>query len=209
MLGKTEIVGINYWKRILEEKEEVIGNLHGLVLLIHNSAEFIQIIDFLNQIKPSKHLVVLYFSLNNSWSYIKRTLNQKPLKNKELYVIDCVSSPIDGDLHDIRHCMFRKAPKDLKSLKELILEDIQQANPNIFVIDSLSQFINFTSPSPEELKDVYFFLKGINDHVSGLSDDAIILLYDDKFGSIRSMPVMNVDMILKYEIIRDEVQWTD
>lgn len=203
---KSEIVGINYWKRIREEKEGLIGDLHGLVFLIHNSAEFSQIIDFLNQVKPNKKITVLYFSLINSYSNINSTLRKKPIPNKELHVIDCVSMFL-GDLEDTSHCIYLKPPRNLKELKQIVLDNIQRVNPNIFMIDSLSQFINFTLPSPEELRDFYFFLKDIRESVSGLTDDAVILLYDDTFGSLRSLPVMNVDLILKYELIRDEVRW--
>jgi hypothetical protein len=203
---KTEIVGINYWKRIREEKDGVIGNLHGLVFLIHNSAEFPQIINFLNQVKPNKKLVVLYFSLINSYSNISSILKKKPTPNKEFHVIDCVSMFL-GDLEDTTHCIYLKPPQNLKELKQIILDNIQRVNPNIFMVDSLSQFINFTLPSPEELRDFYFFLKDIRESVSGLTDDAVILLYDDTFGSLRSLPVMNVDLILKFELIRDEVRW--
>lgn len=203
---KTEIVGINYWKRIREEKEGVIGNLHGLVFLIHNSAEFSQIIEFLNQVKPKKRLTVLYFSLINSYSNIKSILKKKPTPNKEIHVIDCVSIFVE-DLEDTSHCIYLKPPENFDMLKQIILENIQRVNPNIFMVDSLSQFINFTLPSPEELRDFYFFLRDIRDKVSGLSDDAFILLYDDTFGSLRSLPVMNVDLILKYELIRDEIRW--
>ena len=203
---KSEIVGINYWKRIREEKDGVIGNLHGLVFLIHNAAEFPQIIDFLNNVKPNKKLVVLYFSMINSYSNITSILMKKPIPNKELHVIDCVSIFL-SDLEDTSHCIYLKPPKDLNELKQIVLENIQRVGPNIFLIDSLSQFINFTLPSPEELRDFYFFLKDIRESVSGLKEDAVVLLYDDTFGSLRSLPVMNVDLILKYEVIRDEVRW--
>ncbi len=205
---KTEIVGTNYWKRIREEKDELFGNLHGLVLLIHNSAEFDQIIDFLNQIKPTKKLDVLYFSLINSYSNINAILKKKPMPNKEFHVIDCVSLFL-GNIENTSHCVYLKPPSNLESLRQIILDNIQRVNPNIFIIDSLSQFINFTLPSNEELREFYFFLKGIRDQVSGLSDDSIILLYDDTFGPIRSMPVMNVDMILKCELVREKILWKD
>jgi len=205
---KTEIVGVNYWKMIREEKESIFQSLHGVVFLIHNSAEFSQIIDVLNRVKPTKDLVLLYFSLINSWLNIQRTIEKKPLLNKDLHVIDCVSLFL-GDMEDESHCVFLKPPHDLESLKQIVLENIQRVNPNLFVIDSLSQFINFSMPSPEELRDFYFFLKGIRENISGLTDDAIILLYDDTFGSLRSLPVMNVDLILKYEVVREEVIWKD
>jgi hypothetical protein len=133
-------------------------------------------------------------------------MKNKPLPNKEFHVIDCVSTFL-GNIEDSSHCIYIKPPDNLESLKELILNNIQRVNPNIFMVDSLSQFINFTMPSPEELHDFYFFLKDIRKNVSGLSDDAVILLYDDTFGSLRSLPVMNVDLILKYEIVREQIRW--
>jgi hypothetical protein len=36
-----------------------------------------------------------------------------------------------------------------------------------------------------------------------LLDDAIILLYDHKMGSMKSIPVVNIGLILKYEVIQE------
>lgn len=208
MQKTEEIVGVNYWKRLQKDKNEIIANLHGVVILIHNSAEFPQIIDFMNQIKPGIPQRLLYISLVNSWLNIKKNIDEHPIESKKLFVVDCVSLFL-GDVEDTEQCYFRKPPHDLKTLKQMILENVQRVHPNVLVVDSLSQFINFSMPTDEELKDFYFFLRDIQDTISGLSDDVVILLYDDMFGSLRSLPVMNVDLILKYEVIREHVHWTD
>lgn len=208
MQKNEQILGVNYWKRLQKEKSEIIGNLHGVIILIHNSAEFSQIIDFLNQVKPGVQQRLLYISLVNSWLNIKKNLDHHPIDKKDLFVVDCVSLFL-GEVEDTEQCSFRKPPHDLKSLKQLLLENVQRVNPNVLVVDSLSQFINFSMPTEEELKEFYFFLRDIQEKISGLSDDAVILLYDDMFGSLRSLPIMNVDLILKYEVIREHVLWKD
>ena len=47
---KTSI-SVNYWKEIGEEITDLLKNLSGIVLVMHNSVEFTGIVDFLNMIK--------------------------------------------------------------------------------------------------------------------------------------------------------------
>ena len=199
---EQKIIQVNYWKKMLKETNDVIDKLHGVVLLIHNSVEFADIIDFLNKIRPKKNLVVLYISLINSYSYIKEVLRENPLKSKQMFVIDCVSGFL-VELKDTSDCIYKKSPLNLEELKKLLLRNIAIQNPDIVVIDSMSQFINFSTPTEEELSKFYLFLKSLKEDIFGLSDDAIILLYDDKIGHLQSLPTISVDLILKLEVIRD------
>lgn len=203
---ESKVIQVNYWKKMLKEKDEVIGNLHGSVLVIHNSVKFSDIVDLLNKIKPDKQLMLLYISFINSHSNIKQTLKQHPLNNKELFVIDCVSGFVI-ELHDTSECAYRKPPFNLEKLKELLMKNISIHNPNIVVIDSMSQYINFSMPTDEELNDFYKFLYSLKENIWGLKDDSIILLYDDKVGRLQRLPTMSIDLVLKYEVIREVPRW--
>src|SRR4030042_3191210 len=86
------IVQVNYWKEIRKEINKTFESLHGLVLLTHNSIEFSDIIDFLNNLRRNQETTVLYISLINSYNNIKQTLQTHPLPSKKLFVVDCVSS---------------------------------------------------------------------------------------------------------------------
>jgi hypothetical protein len=208
MEKKPIIVQVNYWKEMRKEIKETIGNIRGVVLLTHNSVEFSDIVDFLNNIRRGKHLTVLYISLINSYSHIKNTIVEKPLESKKLFVVDCVTSFVTKH-QDTTDCVYRKPPQNLGEMKELIMENIDWANPNIIVVDSLSQFINFSMPRDDEIHDLYKFLKSIKEDAMGITRDAIILIYDNKTGLMKKLPTLFTDLILKLEVIKEEYGWED
>jgi archaellum biogenesis ATPase FlaH len=111
--------------------------------------------------------------------------------------------------HDTTDCAYRKPPENLGEMKELIMENISLVNPNIIVVDSLSQFINFSMPKDDEIRNLYKFLKSIKEDAMGLTRDAIILIYDDKMGSMKKLPTLFTDLILKLEVIKEEYAWAD
>ena len=94
-------------------------------------------------------------------------------------------------------------------MKYLIIKNIQWSNPNIVVVDSISQFINFTVPTEAELHNLYSFLRSIKEDALGIIRDAIILLYNDKMGSLKKLPTMFTDVIIKLEVIKEKPEWKD
>ncbi len=207
-MSEEAIVQINYWKEIRKELYDTINELHGRVLLTHNSMGFSDVINFLNQVKKEEHLTVLYISLINSYNYIIDELEKKPLDNKKLFVVDCVSGFVQ-DYKDTPNCFYRNTPSNLEEMKNLIKENLTYTNPNIIVIDSLSQFINFTNPKDNELSELYKFLQSIREDTLGITCYAIILLYDDKMGSMKKLPILFTDLVLKLEVIKERTLWQD
>jgi hypothetical protein len=191
---------------MMEETGEVIGKLHGIVLLIHNSVEFSDVVSFLNKVRRDDKLIVLYISFVNSYRHIKQTLQEYPLKSKKLFVVDCVSGFVN-EFKDSPECLYRKLPTSLEHLKVLLMKNINFFNPNIVIIDSMSQFINFSIPTEYELNDFYKFLQFFKGNIWGLKEDSLILMYDDKFGELQSLPTVSIDLILKYEVIRGKPRW--
>ena len=206
---ERKVVQINYWKRMFKEINEVIGKLHGIVLLLHNSVELSDIINFLNETGVNKQLRVIYITFINSYDRIKETLKEHPLESKKLYVIDCVTPLLADFREDTPGCEYKKPPDNLEQLKNMLMEKIEEKNPNIVVIDSMSQFINFSTPIEEELEDFYKFLNSIKQNVRQLSDDSIILRYDDKLGPLQKLPTISIDLVLKLEVVRDKPRWKD
>jgi archaellum biogenesis ATPase FlaH len=202
------IVQVNYWKEIRKEINKTFESLHGLVLLTHNSIEFSDIIDFLNDLRRNQETTVLYISLISSYNHIKQTLQIHPLPSKKLFVVDCVSGFL-LELQDSVQCVYRKPPSNLDEMKNLIMKNIQWSNPNIIVVDSISQFINFTTPTDEELRNLIIFLKSIKEGALGITRDVIILLYDDKIGLMKKLPTMFTDVIMKLEVIKEKPEWKD
>jgi hypothetical protein len=201
---KTGKAGIYIWKEIHKEIKDILHDLRGTVLLIHDSLEFTDFIDLLNKIRPGCLLDVLYISLIRSYGFMKQALDLKPLDEKRIFIMDCVSGfafPPEEGVDDV---LYHKPPRSLLEFKEIINCGVEKTNPDIIVFDSLSQFINFSHPSDEELKELYGFLKTIR---KLSAHNTFVLLYDNKMGLMRRLPRKDVDMILKLEIVKEEPEW--
>ncbi|DAC73073.1 MAG TPA: hypothetical protein DSN98_01905 [Thermoplasmata archaeon] len=207
-MEELNIVQINYWKEIRKEISITFESLHGLILLTHNSIEFSDLVDFLKNLRKNKEITILYISLINSYDHIKKTLQMFPLPSKKLFIVDCVSGFL-LDHHDTADCVYRSPPSNLEEMKHLILDNIRWSNPNVIIVDSISQFINFTMPTEEELHDFYTFLRSVKEDTLNITRDAIILLYDDKMGSMKTLPTLFTDTIMKLEVIKEKPEWKD
>ena len=205
---KEEVVQINYWMEIKREINQTINKLSGLTLLTHNSVEFSDLVDFLNLIRREDKLTIMYISLINSYKHIKRVLEEKTLESKKLFVVDCVSGFL-LEIQDEIDCVYRKPPRNLKEMKDLIHRNTKICSPNMIIIDSLSQYINFTLPKDDELHELYDFLKELKDNSIGVNTDTVILLYDDKLGSMKRLPILFTNHVLKLEVIKEKVRWKD
>ena len=115
-MAETEIVHVNFWKEMHKEIRKTIKNIHGLVLLTHNSVDFSDIVDFLNKIRREEKLTILYITLVNSYSNMKKILDVKPLDSKKLFVVDCVSNFITEHIDSV-DCVYTKPPDNLKPMK--------------------------------------------------------------------------------------------
>jgi len=206
-MEEFQVAQVNYWKEIRKELDKTFKSLHGVILLTHNSVEFTDLIEFLKNMRGNQQTTVLYISLINSYSHIKNTLQTHPLPLKKFFIVDCVSGFLI-EIQDSIYCVYRKPPNNLEEMKNLIMKNIQWSNPNIIVVDSISQFINFTVPTDEELHNLYEFLLSIKDTL-GITCDAIILVYDDRLGSMKKLPTMFTDAILKLEVIKEKPEWKD
>ena len=208
-MEEDQVVQINYWIEIRKEINKTFDSLHGLVLLTHNSIEFSDLIEFLKNIRKNQKTTILYISLINSYSHIKQTIQAHPLPSKKLFVVDCVSWFV-LEVQDTIGCVYRKPPTNLEEMKNLIIKNIQWSNPDIIVVDSISQFINFTTPTEEELYNLYAFLQSIKEHaLNNIARDTIILLYNDKLGPMKKLPTMFTDTIIKLEVIKEKPGWKD
>ena len=105
----------NYWQEIDKEIPRILGDLNGIVLLSHNSVEFLDILDFLNKIHSDHFVNILYISLTRSYKYMKAALFQKPLNQKKISFIDCVSGfafpsevNIDDCFYNIYNLVYNK-----------------------------------------------------------------------------------------------------
>ena len=206
---ETLLENINYWKEAHKEIHEILQDFKGIMLLTHNSIEFTDIVDFLNKVRPEKFLNILYISLIRSYDYMTVVLLRKPLENKRIFFIDCVSGYAFSSEEEIDDCIYHEPPHTLKEIKELITFGIKKANPEIIVIDPLSQFINFSQPTESEINDLYKFLQSLKEDTLGIMQNTFILLYDSKMGTMQHLPKISADLILKVEVVKEEARWKD
>jgi hypothetical protein len=205
-MNQADIVQGNYWKEIQNEIPHILKKLNGVVLVTHNSIEFIDIIDFLDKIKPENFSNVLYISLIRSYNYVKLAIDKKPLKLKRMFFIDCVSGFAFPPEDNIDDCLYHKPPKNLEELKDIINYGIEKCNPDIIILDSLSQFINFSKPTDQELTELYKFLKLLRENVLNFTQNIFILLYDNKMGMLHNLPKIHTDLILNIEISKEDLR---
>lgn len=197
-----EEVEINYWKSIQNELDGVLKNLQGIILVLHDSMEFTQFIDFFQKIQSNHFTNVLYISLTRSYNYIRHALELKPSEEKLLYFIDCVSGytfPAEDNIDD---CLYHKPPQDIDQLKKIIQFGIEKCNPDIIILDSLSQFMKFSKSSDKELRDLSLFLQTLRNNKLNTNQKTVLLIYDTKLGSPSIHPDMTIDMVLKIEVIK-------
>jgi hypothetical protein len=195
-------VEINYWRSIQNEVDEVLENLQGIILVLHNSIEFTQFIDFFQKIQSKHFTNVLYVSLTRSHDYMQHALELNPLDRKLVYIIDCVSGFAFPTEDHIDNLLYHKPPQNLTQMKEILKYGIEKCNPDIIVLDSLSQFVNFAQSSDQEVRDLSVFLQSLRNDAVNIRQKTVLLFYDTKLGSPRILPDMAIDMMLKIEVIK-------
>ena len=201
MKSDYEVVAVNYWKDVKTELKKVLSDPWNTLLLIHNSVEFNQITNFLNKLPYSKRIT--YISLTKTHDSIKPYLNE--LK-AEMSVVDCVSITI-FERENTKNCIFESPPSNLKELMELIDKYESKFNPDFIVLDSLSQFIDFSSLSHSGDKEFNNFLNYFkNKNSTNLSK--FVILYDDNLSKeFKNLPSYYMDIILKLDVIEDKIRW--
>ena len=216
---EIETLRINYWKGINRELNEILTNIKGIVFLIHNSAEAEDIFNFLTRLRPRDHTNILYVSLVRSYYHIKLSIENRSLQNKRLFILDCVSSMISDvdetgtfETKNKIQAIFRRPPTNFEKLRELIMDALTSLRRmgvmvDIIVIDSISQLINLTFPTEHQLRGFYRFLEEVRRDILGIFHDTSIILYDDKVGYIKHLPIVHSDHVMKMEVIKEKPTW--
>ena len=203
------VTNINFWKEVQYEMNNILKELKGIVLLAHNSIEFVDIIDLLNKIKTERSTTILYISLVRTYDFLKLALDQKPLKNKRIFFIDCVSGSAFTEEKAIDDALYYDPPSNLIEMKELVKFGIEKTDPDIVVIDSLTQFMDFSMPTEYNLSDLHKFLRALKSEYLNINQDTFILLYDSGMSFMQNLPKLSLDQILKVEILKEEPWWRD
>lgn len=199
---ETTDKSINYWKEIEKNISDELKDLNGVVLVTHNSVEFTDLIDFFQNLRKGQFITILYISLVRSYNYMKKALEFKPLEQKRVIFIDCVSGyafPIDDKVDE---AFYHKPPQNLTEMKDIIRFGVEKINPEVVIVDSLSQFINFSNPTEDDLNDFYGFLKTLKKDTINVMQNTFILLYDTKLSMRQYLPKKATDSIIKLEVVR-------
>jgi hypothetical protein len=206
---EDEFVITNYWMEIHLGISKILKELSGLVIITHNSIEFVDILEILSKIRPDVFLKILYISLTRSYDYMQLELKNNKLKNKKITFIDCVSQYAFIKKQELEDCYYLEPPLNLDEMKEIVTFGISKCNPDIVLIDSLSQFINFSRPTDSEISSLYKFLNSVKSDSLNAMQDTFILLYDNKLGMMQNLPKIHTDLILKVEILKEKINWKD
>ncbi len=193
---EPQIVAINYWKEIKMELNNIVGNIKDIALVIHNSVELEDLIDFFDRFPVRKKL--LYISLTKTYGSVKDTLKKLHFS---VSTIDCVSGGVfvSASAEDV---LFQKMPETLDELYNIILSADKTYFPDYVVIDSFSQFMDFASANYDRKKLQIFFAKLTE------IDKKIILLYEDNLArKLVGLPTLYISTILKIEMIRNKIFW--
>lgn len=206
---ETLMENISYWKEVHKEIDDILKNLRGLILLIHDSMEFVDIVDFLKKVRPGQFINILYISLVRTYDFMTLVLQRNPLPDKRIFFIDCVSGYTFPEEEQKDDCLYHKPPYNLRELKEIITFGIEKAQPEIIIIDTLSQFINFSKPTEQEINDLYEFLNSIKEDTLNVIQNTFIMIYDTRMRTMQHLPKFLTDLILKIEVVKDEARWID
>ena len=204
-----EIIITNYWKEIHKEISEELKNISGIVIITHNSIEFKDILEILKKIRRENYLKILYISLTRSYDHMKLELNRNEIENKKITFVDCVTGYTFRTKQELDDCLYHDPPLNLDQMKNIINFGIKKCNPDMVIIDSLTQFINFSRPTETEISSLYKFLNSIKTNSLNAIQDTFILLYDNKLGMMQNLPKMYTDIILKIEVYKEEYNWRD
>lgn len=201
MKEEREVIAANFWKFSNYQLKRILQEYWNTLLLIHESVEFPQIVDFLGRIPyPGK---IMYISLTRTCDNIKPHIKDKKLK---FFIVDCVSGQI-FEKKSTENCFFEQIPSNLVEMLGLIDNMIQKIAPDIIVLDSLSQFIDFSSISISKGRELYDFLDSLKNKYS-MTHYRFIILYDNVLSKeLFQMPQASVDVILKLEVLTGRVNW--
>ncbi|MGB8218578.1 MAG: hypothetical protein WCE94_14870 [Candidatus Methanoperedens sp.] len=198
-----EVVAVNYWKSVNNEFRKITQDFWNTLLLIHDSLEIKEIAGFLNKFPRTGK--ILYISLTKTNDAIKPHF--KDVKTK-VFVVDCVSSMV-FEKKESQDCVFEPTPSGLNEMIGMIDKYSKQLEPDFIVLDSLSQFIDFSSVSSIKGRELYEFLDYLKSRYSK-TPYRFIILYDNTLSKeLANLPSTGVDVILKYEVVMGRIGWGD
>jgi len=199
MKDDDAVVAVNYWKESRKELKKLLSEPWKTLLLFHNSQEVKEIADFIKKLSDSKRIV--YFSLTRTYNAIIPSFEDI---DKSLFIVDCISSGV-FEKKNTKTSFFENSPSNFDEIIALNEKYLNELKPDLVILDSLSQFIDFSTPTPKYTPELYKYLNSLN-NVKGPC--RFILLYMDLSSKdIVFIPTYDVDLILRVEVIVEKIYW--
>ncbi|MHC1565118.1 MAG: hypothetical protein ACXQS6_02200 [Candidatus Syntropharchaeales archaeon] len=197
-----EVVAINYWREVRSNFKRTLLDFNDILLLIHDSAAFDDLIRFLNILPYYRRKT--YISLTRTFSTIKPSLKKFDTR---MYIIDCISKSIsDRDFQNGKSWFFEDMSFGFSEISRLIDKYLKKLKPELVVVDSISQLIDFSVTAGD--RDFNNFIN----HLRKRNSETLcnfVLLYDNQLKSLRNLPISNINLILRLEVIKDKIHWRE
>ena len=203
MKDDYEVIGVNYWKEVKKDLKNTLSGFWNSLLLIHNSEDFKEIINFLSNLPYSGN--VTYISLTKTSEAITPFFM---MSKRKLFIVDCVSSALFEKVNT-ESCFFENPPSSLTEIEKLMDTYLKKLNPDIMILDSLSQFCDFSSVSTSNTGQVNNFLNYLQKKNSTTHCKFVIIYENLDSKELRFLPVFNLNMILRMEILKARIDWKD
>jgi hypothetical protein len=198
--AEHETLSTYYWKEINNEIGPVLHDVKDILLVIHNSIDFDDMVDFLNRLPGADTMI--YVSLTKSFPSIQRSAE---LVRSQMQVIDCVS----GELFDQgapEGCVYDTAPSSLNETITFLNKILQSAQPSYIIVDALSQLVDFSGAAAEG-ESVMLFSNHVRD-LCAKSGTRIIFMYDDyRKHNLKKLPTSYLKPVIRIEVFKDIVSW--
>lgn len=195
----SEVLAVNYWKETRKDLKKVLSEPWKTLLLFHNSKEVKEIVDFIKKLSGAKR--ILYISLTKTDNAIRPYFDDMATS---LFIVDCVSGGV-FEKKNTRTSFYENPPSTIDEMSRLNDKYITELYPDYIILDSLSQFIDFSTTTPKNTENLYDFLNTLKN--SRNSCKSILLYMDTSSKSVAFVPSYDVDIILKMEVISDKVYW--
>ena len=199
MKDDDAVVAVNYWKESRKELKKLLSEPWKTLLLFHNSQEVRETADFINKLSGSKKIV--YISLTRTDNVIISSFKDM---DKSLFIIDCISSGV-FEKKNTKTSFFENSPSTFDEIMALTEKYLKELEPDLVILDSLSQFIDFSTPTPKYTPELYKYLNSLK-YIR--APCRFILLYMSTLSKwIAFMPTFDVDLIVKMEVIVEKIYW--
>lgn len=198
-MNEEEIVAVNYWKETRKDLKKVLSEPWKTLLLVHNSKEVKEIVDFIKKLSGAKR--ILYISLTKTDNAIRPYFEDMGIS---LFIVDCVSGGL-FEKKNTRTSFYENPPSTIDEMSGLNDKYISELHPDYIILDSLSQLIDFSTTTPKNSKNLYDYLNTLKN--TRTSCKFILLYMDMNSSGVAFVPSYDVDIILKMEVISDKVYW--